>query len=330
MIDVIIPTYKARDLLPQALDSLVCQTKKMFITTIVQDCDDEDYSDIVEDYTRRGLKIRLLKTPENGGPGMARQYGMDKDTMSTYFMFLDADDIMMPRAIEILSREIQANDADLVAGNFISEQAHSPGILMRADSIPCTWTHGKIYRAQYLRDNNIRFLKGLRYNEDSYFNLIVHNCTKKRYTIDEVVYLWRQNPNSLTRAEGIDQSGFFFKSWEMYIRSQVEGMQKILDLTGSIEPTLVAATLVNLYSHEMRAMHYGLNTDLADSYLTKLKKNVKIQEAIDNDKFWKAIVSTLKACVLTNDNTLIFFKQRFPDWMNEHILKERKNERVYR
>jgi len=330
MIDVIIPTYRARDLLPQALDSLVCQTKKMFITTIVQDYDGEDYSDIIKEYTKRGLKIRLLKTPENGGPGMARQYGMDKDTMSTYFMFLDADDIMMPRAVEILSREAQTNNADLVAGNFISEQAHSPGIVMYADSVPCTWTHGKIYNAKYLRDNNIRFIKGLRYNEDSYFNLVAHNCTKKKYTVNEVVYLWRQNPNSLTRTEGINQSKFFFKSWEMYIYGQVEGMLKILELRDVIEPSLLAATLANIYSHEMRAIHYNLNTDLADSYLSKLKENEKIQEAIDTDKFWKAIASSLKACILTNDNTLIFFKQRFPDWLNERIIKEKKDERIYR
>ena len=37
MVNVIIPTYKARETLPAALDSLVAQTKKMFIVTISQD-----------------------------------------------------------------------------------------------------------------------------------------------------------------------------------------------------------------------------------------------------------------------------------------------------
>ena len=81
MLNIIIPSYKARETLPQALDSLVAQTKKLFIITIVQDADGEDYKDIIEEYTRRGLKIRLLATPVNGGPGNARQYGMDNDLM---------------------------------------------------------------------------------------------------------------------------------------------------------------------------------------------------------------------------------------------------------
>ena len=49
MVNLIIPTYKARDTLPAALDSLVAQTKKLFIITIVQDADDEDYTDIIQE-----------------------------------------------------------------------------------------------------------------------------------------------------------------------------------------------------------------------------------------------------------------------------------------
>ena len=105
IVDVIIPTYKARETLPKALDSLVAQTKKMFLVTIVQDCDGEDYGDIIEEYKRRGLVIRWVPLTENVGPGGARQAGMDSDLMSEYFMFLDSDDMYTPRAIEILSRD---------------------------------------------------------------------------------------------------------------------------------------------------------------------------------------------------------------------------------
>ena len=56
IVNIIIPTYKARETLPKALDSLVAQTKDMFLVTIVQDGDGEDYSDIVTEYKRRGLK----------------------------------------------------------------------------------------------------------------------------------------------------------------------------------------------------------------------------------------------------------------------------------
>ena len=65
MVNLIIPTYKARDTLPAALDSLVAQTKKMFIVTIVQDADNEDYTDIINEYRHRGLQIKLLQKKRN-------------------------------------------------------------------------------------------------------------------------------------------------------------------------------------------------------------------------------------------------------------------------
>ena len=47
MLEIIVPMYKARDTLPDLLDSFTLQTKKMFIITLVNDCDGEDYSDIM-------------------------------------------------------------------------------------------------------------------------------------------------------------------------------------------------------------------------------------------------------------------------------------------
>lgn len=327
MVDIIIPTYKARETLPQTLDSLVSQTKKMFIVTIVQDCDDEDYTDIIKTYKKRGLKCRLIKTPQNMGPGVARQYGMDSDRMSDYFMFVDSDDILMPRAVEVLSREIQINKKDLVASDFLVEKKHSTPILFKATSIPCTWTHGKIYRAKYLRDNNIRFLNDLRLNEDAYFNLVAHNCTEKKTTIPEVTYLWRDNKNSLTRQD----KSFFSKSWVMYIKSQVEGLLKIIDiLNDNIDAKLIGLTIINIYKYFMRAVYESADLTEAVRNIRKLKSSEIIQNKIDTEEFWRTVAKNLTACSYKDENELFFFTQRFPDWLNKYVLAEIKEKRVYR
>ena len=76
MVGVIIPTYKAKKVLPHALDSLVAQTKKMFLVCISIDGEDEAYTKIIEEYKRRGLKIITIRSETNGGPGLARQAGI--------------------------------------------------------------------------------------------------------------------------------------------------------------------------------------------------------------------------------------------------------------
>lgn len=317
MVNIIIPTYKARETLPQALDSLVAQTKKMFLITIVQDCDDEDYTDIIKEYNRRGLQIRLIQTPHNGGPGYARQYGMDHTQMCDYCMFLDVDDMLYPRAVEVLYHEAKLKNADIISSSFMAEQNHSPALFMDVENTPVTWTHGKIYKLDYLRKNNIRFLDELRLNEDSYFNLVAINSTQNKFKIRETTYLWRDNPNSLTRDKS--DGTFFMRSWEQYVYSQVMGLLNIERITGSVPPALMAATLNNMYNHIMEAIYYKLPLDNVKKLCLQLKDSAALRTNINVKEFWQTVHSVVKGSILKNNN-LIFCKMRFCDWLNEFVL----------
>lgn len=320
MVDVIIPTYRARDTLPRALDSLVAQTKKMFIVTIAQDCDGEDYSDIVDEYRRRGLKIRVVVTKENGGPGMARQLGMDTDSMCDYFMFMDSDDMLMPRAVEILYREAKLHDADLIASDFIAERKLQPPTYMDVLEIPSTWCHGKIYKAKFLRDNQIRFRPELRLNEDSYFNLVAVSCAKSKFQITETTYLWMDNKKSLTRSE--DSLEFFRKSWEQYVVGQVWGIIKIYDQTHEISAKFLAASLINIFYELNAAKYFGYNVDNAIQTLETLQNYTEIKTKVREKEFWAYVVENLSGCY-ARCNELIYHEYNFSDWLHQ-ILNEEK------
>ena len=109
MIDVIIPTYEAHDFLAIGLHSLASQTfaSKLHVY-IVDDCSSRGYEEIVKPF-RRNLKITILKTPYNSGPGFARQYGIDHSD-SPYITFMDADDVFYyVRAIQDLYEVMENN-----------------------------------------------------------------------------------------------------------------------------------------------------------------------------------------------------------------------------
>lgn len=318
MVNIIIPTYKARDILPKALDSLVAQTKKMFIVTIIQDCDGEDYSDIIQEYDRRGLHIQLLSTSVNGGPGVARQVGIDNNKMCDYLMFLDSDDMLLPNAVETLYTEAKKNRVDVLSSDFIAERKHEPNMCLKADRTPVTWTHGKIYSANYLQSKNIRFRDDLRLNEDSYFNLVALNCTENKKIIPECTYLWCDNKNSLTRDEG--HAGFFFKSWEVYIYGQVLALKKIAEVTGTLRTTLCAATLINIYRHVMSAIHYKLDLNTVQEYCSWLKDLQELQLALEEPDFWDYVHHNLKASEYVED-ALVFYDIKFSKWVREWIKK---------
>lgn len=317
MLNIIIPLYKGKETLPKTLDSLVAQTKNLFWVTIVQDCDGENYREIIDEYKRRGLQITLLTTKVNSGPGMARQLGIDSSEMFDYVMFLDADDILMPRAVEILYHEAKQNDADVISSNFWVEQPNSMCIYLDVHKTPVTWCHGKIYKLKYLKQNNIRFIPELRLNEDSYFNLVALNSTAKKYKLEEVTYLWRDNKNSLTRS--VSEIEFFKKSCTQYLLSQIKGLEK-LDKTGvDITPTLIAATLLNIFRHYSKAKYFQLDLEDIDIQLKSLTDIHIVQINLANEYFWDYIEKHLIGCERIEDH-LIFYKTPFSEWLKD-ILK---------
>lgn len=316
MVNIIIPTYKARETLPRALDSLVSQTKTMFLVTIVQDGDGEDYTDIIIEYTRRGLHITHLNLSDNIGPGLARQFGMDNDNQSDYFMFLDADDMLMPRAIEVLYTEAKKTGADLILSDFYIERSHQPGMVLKCKNAPVTWCHGKIYKAQYLRNNDIRFRSDLRLNEDSYFNLVAANCTTNKCWIEETTYLWRANPNSLTRTG--QERDFFIQSWTQYVKGQVWALIKIASIIKTINVNVVAKTLLNIYEHCMKALYLKLDISVVE--LKQLGQETFFKNSLQTQQFWNTINETLRASTLF-DNSLFFFKLRFNDWLVQYVTE---------
>ena len=61
-------------------------------------------------------------------------------------MYLDADDILMPRAVEILYEYAKARDYDVLRSSFIRANKNIEDRFMSADENLITWFHGKIYR----------------------------------------------------------------------------------------------------------------------------------------------------------------------------------------
>ena len=90
-IDVIIPAYKAQNTILRTLSSIALQTELPNIeVTIVNDADGIGYKQFVDMFSPY-MSIREIVMPENGGPGDARQYGLD-NTKNELITFIDADD----------------------------------------------------------------------------------------------------------------------------------------------------------------------------------------------------------------------------------------------
>ena len=132
-------------------------------------------------------------------------------------MFADADDLLMPRAVEILHRSIACGGYNILRSHFIREQNSGADLLLRAKDSTITWFHGKIYRSSYIKNLGTKIPAHLKTDEDAYFNLIAWYATEKRGFVDETTYIWRDNPKSITR--GKSPKDYFISSYRYYIQS---------------------------------------------------------------------------------------------------------------
>ena len=191
MIDLIIPIYNAHNTLEKTLMSIKLQTIVDNINIyLIDDCSNKDYDEILNKYS--DMNITYKKLDKNSGPAVARQHGIDTSN-SEYIMFIDADDFFYDAdSAKKLYEEI-IKGYDYVIGCTYEEKRNIQ-IYNESD------LHGKIYRRKFIEDNNIRFNE-TRFHEDNYFNNLVLLCKPKLSKIEEKVYIYIYNDESITNKD---------------------------------------------------------------------------------------------------------------------------------
>lgn len=311
MVEIGIPIWHSKETLPDALDSLVAQTKKMFIVCLSIDGDGEDYSDIISTYQARGLKFRVI-TNEHGGPGAARQHILDT-TECDYIMFLDSDDMLMPQAVQVLFKAIRQNNYDIIRSGFVKEELYQSDIVMASNIPSVTWTHGKIYKVSYLKENDIRFLSELKTDEDANFNLIAWNGTENKGQITDITYYWRNNKSSITR--NLNKIDYFKTTYSYYILGQVKALKKVYKVRPVVVENVLAVTLPNIYVYYMKAKYYNLDLNSLDKIISSLAKYEWVQNFLNNGNNWIKMFNELKPGELMEDKTLVFYQETFNVWI---------------
>lgn len=212
-VSVIIPAYNCHSTINTTLASLAMQQLDdgdSFHVVVVNDAStDGDYHDIVE-YWSRLLDISEIDCEVNGGPGTARQVGMDNSD-SDYVLFVDADDALEGEyAIRSLIRG--AKDADIVMGIFIEDT--DMGFVEHRENF--TWFHGKMFKRRFL-DRFLLRINGTRANEDVGFITLCSKLTDNIRFIPQTVYLWNNNKASTVRKDSLHyQCG---EGWRGYIEN---------------------------------------------------------------------------------------------------------------
>ena len=102
---VIVPAYNVERFLAQCLDSLLNQTLMAHKVIVINDGSTDSTGDIAKSYANNHPELFQYIEQENCGLGAARNRGL-QDVQTDYVTFLDSDDWLMPRYVEILSKRL--------------------------------------------------------------------------------------------------------------------------------------------------------------------------------------------------------------------------------
>lgn len=116
-----IPTYNVEQYIRRALDSALSQTHKSIEFLVCDDASTDSSISIIEEYQRyhsRGKNIRLIQQTQNMGIGITRNRILE-EAQGNFLFYLDADDEILPNAIERLYNEAKRINAELVYGSHL-------------------------------------------------------------------------------------------------------------------------------------------------------------------------------------------------------------------
>lgn len=200
-ISVIVPVYKAEQYLSACLQSIARQTvfDRMQLI-LVDDGSPDNCAEICDEFASRHNNTLVIHK-ENGGVSSARNAGLDVAS-GEYIGFVDADDTVAPDYYERLLTAIEKSGSDMAFGAFMliykgNKRPLTPWYekgteiksvvfasrMLDDSSQNSVWS--KLFRADIIRNNEIRFPTGVRIGEDKLFVLsFLHHCVSVVCTAD--------------------------------------------------------------------------------------------------------------------------------------------------
>lgn len=190
-ISVITPVYKVEEYLGKFIDSILEQTFEDFELIIVDDGSPDSCGKIADGYLSKDSRVKVIHK-ENGGAPSARNKGIEIAT-GEWFYFPDSDDWLESDYLEKLYNVAVKTDAQMVISGYTMEyfengtsnsySVSTPEFDYKTQNMVRNNLHNyfdnmmiavpwnKLYKADYIMKNNIRFPE-LKW-DDLHFNMEV-------------------------------------------------------------------------------------------------------------------------------------------------------------
>lgn len=275
-LDIIVPCYNQEKYVKDCIDSIIRSIEFSGYNVRIIAIDDgstDNTGEILDNFQFSNL---LVIHQKNKGFSGARNSGLDM-VQAKYIMFVDSDDKITRESIKILlDKATYAND-DVVIGGYrriYNDKISKRSYMIQSNEINAIpgFPWAKLYKS-YLW-NGIRFNEGFLF-EDTIIRMIILPMAKKISCINNVVYLYRYNLNSISHAK---QNSRFLDSTIIYLqliedRFKLELKNSEIDFKYFKKHVFMSTRRVELCSKETNELNFLLWYLIWNKYFYKEYQN---------------------------------------------------------
>ncbi len=301
LISIIIPVYNVELYLQRCVESVIHQTYTNLEIILVDDGSPDWCGRICDRYANQDDRIRVIHQ-ENQGASSARNAGMEIMT-GEYCFFVDSDDYIDPRTIELLHDRAKAAQADLVIGNtFIALENQkllpNPRFTRvqfskeELERTPAKYEYlydpgygvtiwNKLYRNQFLQKYRLRFHEQLPFGEDMVFSIQLVARHPKIQLVNKYTYYYCTYASTLSKSPKqriVEQSAQVLDSIQSDL-ARLNQTERNQDLLAFVTFGLIHQMARNIvfhskrkYSDTRRALIQFSQSDIAAQSIKKIAK----------------------------------------------------------
>lgn len=221
-VSVVVSMYNVEKYISECVESIINQTYGNLEIILVNDGSTDRTLEICRQYAEKDKRITVIDK-ENGGATSCRVAGLER-AAGEYVYFSDSDDVLYPETIEKLLNACVDNNAQIAVCGFKKFGLEEQEFRVKSDSAVIekaeafenivysyvnsmqgdpmniyTFYWNRIYKIDCLSVNDF-ISDRVCTREDTYTNLLVLDRIDRIAVVDEILYKYRTNPNSITVA----------------------------------------------------------------------------------------------------------------------------------
>lgn len=264
VVSVIIPTYNVERYVEECLASIMSQTYESIELIVIDDGSTDTTPYLLKQHPG---DFHLILNQENKKQGAARNEGLAQAT-GKYILFVDADDLLMPEAVQVLVAVAEREQADLVRFNAdIIQQQLLPDMAVNQYNFSHVLEEEVLYTGEQLwsvlrksyhpspclymtkrsvltEEGNVRFPEGI-IHEDEWFTLKLFTLVESMVYVNQALYQRRYRLASTMTDRSNLQKLRSFESYKEILHRMTELYH---NLEQPVERKFVKRQMLSIYS----------------------------------------------------------------------------------